>query len=104
VGRRAYELLSDAGGGAPVPVQVSDAAAALWAHPDLDGPMRPATSNPISSRGSASRPNLAGTVTEWRRHWKTGSPTSPPMSSHGRVGLILTTGGEPRSYRRTVWA
>src|SRR5688572_29408340 len=33
-----YELLIDVGGGVPAPEQVVAVAAALWTHPDLDGP------------------------------------------------------------------
>jgi hypothetical protein len=33
-----YELLLDVGGGTPVPGLVAEVSAALWTHPDLDGP------------------------------------------------------------------
>jgi hypothetical protein len=53
-----YELLLDVGSGVPAPDQVAAAAAALWAHPHLDGPCsrcdiepgRQARSDPGSAR------------------------------------------------------
>lgn len=54
-----YELLIDLGGGEPAPGQVAAAAAALWAHPVLDGPYprrdlepgRQVRTDPASGRG-----------------------------------------------------